>query len=1098
MMFKRLSKNKEIAKPSKKIDTSFYKELYLDLKGMNDNELINHWNKYGKKEGRFFYLKDFLDFYKIENQFLIDFDFDFYISYYEDLKSVFTAKYQAIEHYFRIGKEEKRFCNIKSLLRANAFDENVINKLQKYFNKESYKNLESINLSDINLFAFIENILKNKFRPMKIHKDDISNAKFYLLIAENYLIRDNKPLADKYLNLSLYFDITDVSLEYKGNINLDFGDYENAIGFYEAALKINNKLKFVYINLLKCYEKVGDLKSSIKLVLDEIKNMPESEMKNIEKLNSLIKIKYSNRRNNIFNNYLVSNDRNKLVEETNDLATYVYDIYFNLYGGVKKEVETNKINTNRVLIIGDYHVEQCVRYRIDQKVEQLKSQNIKVETISWTEVDAHEDKIPFYDVVIFYRVPSFVNILKTVAKVNASNKVSIYEIDDLLFDPIYPDDIRSYGGSIDLDVYNSLIMGMAKMNSIAKLCRYGIASTIPLQKKLEKIVVDKKCLLHRNGLDSLSRFETVDKSEKATIDLFYGSGTLAHNQDFIDLVLPAVIRLMNEFNNVRMIVVGHLVLPKSFLEKFKQRVVTFPKVNIKLYYNYLKQADINIAVLHKDEITDTKSELKWFEAGCFSIPSVVSGTENYLDVVKDGEDGFIAKNANEWYNNIKKLVVNKELRKTIGTKVKDRIKDEYSIEVLGKKLNTNLKNMINEDYPKASKRKKIALVNVFFPPQSIGGATRVVSDNFDVLIDSYSDEYEICVFTSEVECTEPYKMSTYNYKGVRVYKSTILYRENMDWHAEDPNMYKLFQKFLEVETPDKVHFHCVQRLTASVVEATRDMSIPYLVTVHDAWWISDHQFLVDQNDKVYPNGHPDPFYKRVLPNNVNIEMSMERESYLKGLLNDAKHCVTVSESFAKIYKKNGVPNIKVTKNGISSKIQWLQKDTSNTAKVVCGHIGGMSAHKGYDIFKKAMLNTKIQNLEVLVVDHSKDESYISNEKWGNVDVKFIGRQKQEDMVKVYGQIDVLFAPSIWPESFGLVTREASACGCWIVAGNLGGIGEDVIDGKNGFVINPSQKDLEVVLNKLNTNYKKYKNLAPKGNVSMVEEQVEKLKEYLND
>jgi hypothetical protein len=145
----------------------------------------------------------------------------------------------------------------------------------------------------------------------------------------------------------------------------------------------------------------------------------------------------------------------------------------------------------------------------------------------------------------------------------------------------------------------------------------------------------------------------------------------------------------------------------------------------------------------------------------------------------------------------------------------------------------------------------------------------------------------------------------------------------MDWHAKDKNMYKLFQNFLEVETPDKVHFHCVQRLTASVIEATRDMSIPYLVTVHDAWWISDHQFLVDQNDKVYPDGHPDPFYKRVLPNNVNTEMSMERESYLKGLLNDAKHCVTVSESFAKIYKKNGIPNIKVKYNGYK-KIHQIQ------------------------------------------------------------------------------------------------------------------------------------------------------------------------------
>ena len=34
--------------------------------------------------------------------------------------------------------------------------------------------------------------------------------------------------------------------------------------------------------------------------------------------------------------------------------------------------------------------------------------------------------------------------------------------------------------------------------------------------------------------------------------------------------------------------------------------------------------------------------LKWFEAACFKIPSVVSNTQNYLDVIEDGVDAMIA------------------------------------------------------------------------------------------------------------------------------------------------------------------------------------------------------------------------------------------------------------------------------------------------------------------------------------------------------------------------------------------------------------------------------------------------------------------------
>jgi len=231
---------------------------------------------------------------------------------------------------------------------------------------------------------------------------------------------------------------------------------------------------------------------------------------------------------------------------------------------------------------------------------------------------------------------------------------------------------------------------------------------------------------------------------------------------------------------------------------------------------------------------------------------------------------------------------------------------------------------------------------------------------------------------------------------------------------------------------------------------------------------------------------------------MTIKMSIERESYLKSLLHDAQYQVTVYESFAKIYRQNGIENIEVTKNGISSKRQWLSKETSYSPKVVCGHIGGMSSHKGYDILKNAVLETQPQNIEFLIVDHTKEEGYTSKDKWGEIDITFIGRQNQENIVSIYGKIDVLFAPSIWPESFGLVTREANACGCWVVASHLGGMGEDVLEGENGFVIEPTEEALKKVIKTIDENYKKYKTVAKKGSISMVEEQVEKLKAFLDD
>ena len=390
--------------------------------------------------------------------------------------------------------------------------------------------------------------------------------------------------------------------------------------------------------------------------------------------------------------------------------------------------------------------------------------------------------------------------------------------------------------------------------------------------------------------------------------------------------------------------------------------------------------------------------------------------------------------------------------------------------------------------------KKIALVNVFFPPQSIGGATRILADHVDELAKFHGDEFELVIFTSDVNTRPSHKLKQYLYKGCRVYQASIIFREYMDWHPKDDKMAKLFSDFLDLEKPDLVHFHCVQRLTASVVEATKEAKIPYIITAHDAWWISDHQFLVDHKGNVYPEGHPgdDIFYERVLPERITQQQSIARTLYLKDLLKHAEKILAVSDSFTDLYQKNNIKNVITNKNGISNQVQWCRDKNITSKKVVCAHIGGMSDHKGYHFFKEALENLQPKNIEALVVDHSKEEGYEEKTQWGELDVTIIGRIHQDKVPELYQCINVLFAPSMWPESYGLVTRDAAASGCWVVTSNLGGIGEDVTDKVNGFVINPDLESVEKVITIIDKNYQTYKKPIAECEVRKINAQVEEL------
>jgi glycosyltransferase involved in cell wall biosynthesis len=78
-----------------------------------------------------------------------------------------------------------------------------------------------------------------------------------------------------------------------------------------------------------------------------------------------------------------------------------------------------------------------------------------------------------------------------------------------------------------------------------------------------------------------------------------------------------------------------------------------------------------------------------------------------------------------------------------------------------------------------------------------------------------------------------------------------------------------------------------------------------------------------------------------------------------------------------------------------------------------------------------------------------------------------------EMPKFYSEQDVLLAPSIWPESFGLVTREALSAGLWVIASDTGALAEPIlnVEKRNGSVIQPNHledlvtalKDLPIVL-----------------------------------
>ncbi len=615
-------------------------------------------------------------------------DTEFYASYYDDMYTV-ESKKKITKHWKEFGISEKRYPSIVHLCKDIGFNYDL--------SQLDIKTIVKLNplLSTLNKNEILIKILQVKKIDLVRISDDCSfDANFYMELGKSYLIRGEKEIGHQILLYSLYLNSTSKCSELLGNYYLDNGTQKQALDLYLEALNVDSEYTslWLYININKIYRSLNDHPSALSIVIAGLNKFQE-DTHLLKILDETIKEAWDSKQEE-FHALSKISKREKLIESVDKLVSELSETYREVFTQ-EAEVTLPSLNPKKVLIIGDYHVPQCIRYRIDQKEEQLELAGYEVSKISWTELHEKFEEIFFHDIIIYYRVPSMPVIIKSIEKARSLGKITFYEIDDLIFDAVYPPPYETYGGNISIEEYAGLTYGMPLFQATARRCEYAIGSTLPLVALLEPLVDSQKGFLHRNGLDSLNVF--MSKREKEYINIFYGSGTLAHNSDFLDLTLDAIERILIKYRNVKLTIVGHLRLPESFRKQFKDQLILLDKTStIEHYWSYLSGADINLAVLHNDIINNSKSELKWFEAACFKIPSVVSNTQNYIDVINDGEDALIAGTTEEWYEALNRLIKNKKLRDEMGENAYKKVVENYSLEALSGNIDKIIQTVLNE------------------------------------------------------------------------------------------------------------------------------------------------------------------------------------------------------------------------------------------------------------------------------------------------------------------------------------------------------------------------------------------------------------------
>jgi len=377
------------------------------------------------------------------------------------------------------------------------------------------------------------------------------------------------------------------------------------------------------------------------------------------------------------------------------------------------------VNFKDILFINGCTLPHPERYRVYHQMEQLIANGMTVDSVFYDQLNC--DMLRRYRGFVFFRCPITGIISEFIKLAKQYNKTCFFDIDDLVIDEKYTDQI-SYVRNMpksDKRLYDD---GVNRTRETFQLCDYAITSTNRL--KTELLNYTKDVFINRNVASdemivrSINAVKQVEKDEHKVI-IGYFSGSITHNEDF-KIVIPSLISLLKKHNNLFIKIVGILDIPRE-LEPFRNRIINVAFMEWRLMPAEIALCDINIAPIKSTIFNEAKSENKWLEAALVKVVTVASNIGAFKDAIKNNVTGILVDN--NWHEVLDELILNKEKRLVIGNNAyKEVISHNTTINT-----NCDLANFI-----RSRLARNIAFI---LPSTDISGGVNVILKHAEILQD---------------------------------------------------------------------------------------------------------------------------------------------------------------------------------------------------------------------------------------------------------------------------------------------------------------------------------------------------------------------------
>lgn len=212
---------------------------------------------------------------------------------------------------------------------------------------------------------------------------------------------------------------------------------------------------------------------------------------------------------------------------------------------------------------------------------------------------------------------------------------------------------------------------------------------------------------------------------------------------------------------------------------------------------------------------------------------------------------------------------------------------------------------------------------------------------------------------------------------------------------------------------------------------------------------------------------------------INDPLSMEVRDFILGAYVHSLHLIIVNSRYLaddltemfKIRAEKFRISFSAGKNRMAVSAKPQEKQNRITNILCVAHIRKL---KGQEYLIKALKAIDSVDYRCFLVGGTKEADYEQEligliKKLGLSErVVMCGRLKGRALIEMYEKADIFVLPSLY-EAYGVVIQEAMSFGLPVIASNVGGIPEQITNGKDGLLVHPADFDmLAAALQKLIT------------------------------